>query len=117
MKLGFKKWFSILGLLLAIIISLGIGTYFDLSILEGMAPGEEEGEEMPVEEEGDETPVEDDAPVEETPVKDEREEDVDMTLAEISDPESPNKKKSGQEVYKNVMNNGTTESFSLIRNF
>ena len=114
MKLGFKKWFSILGLLLAIIISLGIGTYFDLSILEGL-----EGEETPVEvkEEEEETPEEDDAPVEETPMEEVTEEDVDMTLADMSDPESPTRKKSGQEVFKNIMNNGTTESFSLIQNF
>lgn len=115
MKLGIKKWFSILGLLLAIIISLGIGTYFDLSILEGLEGDmPEEGEETTEEvaEEEEETPVEDDMPVEEG-----TEEELDMTLAEISDPESPNRKKSGQEVYKNIMNNGTTESFSLIQNF
>lgn len=116
MKLGFKKWFSILGLLLAIIISLGIGTYFDLSILEGLEGDmTKEGEEMHVEEEGEETPVEEvTEEEEETPME---EEETDMTLADMSDPESPNRKKSGQEVYKNVMNNGTTESFSLIRNF
>ena len=115
MKLGFKRWFSILGLLLAIIISLGIGTYFDLSILEGLEVDmPEEGEETTEEvaEEEEETPVEDDMPVEES-----KEEEPDMTLAEISDPESPNRKKSGQEVFKNIMNNGTTESFSLIQNF
>jgi hypothetical protein len=115
MKLGFKKWFSILGLLLAIIISLGIGTYFDLSILEGMAPGEEEGEEMPVEEEGDETPVEEvTEEKEETPME---EKETDMTLADMINPDSPSRKKNGEKVYDNFMNNGTTESFSLIQNF
>jgi hypothetical protein len=41
MNISYKKWFSILGLLVAIIISLFIGLTFDLSILEGMAPDEE----------------------------------------------------------------------------
>ena len=116
MKLGFKKWFSILGLLLAIIISLGIGTYFDLSILEGMTPGEEvtEEEEPPVEEviEEEEPPLEGEMPVEEV-----IEEEPIMSFSNMSNPDSPSRKKTGEKVYDNFMNNYPIESFSLIRNF
>lgn len=109
MKLGLKKWFSILGLLLAIIISLGIGTYFDLSILESMTP---EGETVTGEEEtpSEEIPVEEEPPTEEEPTPD-------MTLADTSDSTPSNRKRRGEDVFKNVMNTDTKESFSLIQNF
>ena len=107
MKLGFKKWFSILGLLLAIIISLGIGTYFDLSILEGL-----EGETVTDEEK---TPVEEETSTEETPVEEET--TPDMTLADTSDSTPSNRKRRGEDVFNNVMNTDAKESFSLIQNF
>jgi hypothetical protein len=110
MKLGFKKWFSILGLLLAIIISLGIGTYFDLSILEGMTPGEEVTEE-------EEPPVEEVIEEEEPLVEEVIEEKPIMQFSNMSNPDSPSRKKTGEEVYKNIMDNDTTEPFSIIRNF
>jgi len=141
MKLGFKKWFSILGLLLAIIISLGIGTYFDLSILEGMTTGEEgeeEEEEMPeevTEEEEEEIPeevTEEEGEVEKMPeevTEEEGEEEGVMPVEEVIEekpimsfsnminPDSPSRKKNGEKVYDNFMNIYPRESFSLIQNF
>jgi hypothetical protein len=110
MKLGFKKWFSILGLLMAIIISLAIGTYFDLSLLEGAETMEPEKE----------IPQEEPEVMQQITVKSEeipQEEESNMTRIETSDTASSNKKKSGQEVFTNFMNNGTKESFSVIQNF
>jgi hypothetical protein len=102
MKLGFKKWFSILGLLAAIIISLGIGTYFDLSILEGMTPGEEEGA----------TPGE-----EEEELLEEEEEEEELLLEEGEEEEEIEYIEEEEEEEKKTTNDNEIESFSLIRNF
>jgi hypothetical protein len=112
MTLGYKKWFSILGLLAAIIISLFIGLTFDLSILEGldsMVPGEEEV--ITVEEEV--TPTEEEVTPTEEEVTPTEQEDV---LLEEPDMAPTLEKKRGESVYNNIMNT-PAEAFSLIRNY
>ena len=107
-----KKWFSILGLLAAIIISLFIGLTFNLSILEGAETMEPEGEKIT----GEEVTADMTSPSEDMISPDE-EEITDMTLADISEQTPSIEKKRGEGINNYLMNNGTTESFSLIRNF
>lgn len=107
MELGYKKWFSILGLLAAILISLFIGLTFDLSILEGMAPGQEDispGEE-------DITPGEEEM----SPEEEEMSPGEEVPLGE-SDMAPALEKKRGESVYNNIMNT-PAEAFSLIQKF
>ena len=118
MKLGYKKWFSILGLLAAILISLFIGLTFDLSILEGMTPGEEMpilDDVTPGEEEEEVIPGEEEVmPGEEEEVIP-GEEEYDMTLADMSE-YTPSPLKKGESIYKNTMDT-PIETFSLIQNY
>jgi len=102
MKLGFKKWFSILGLLAAIIISLVIGLTFDLSILEGAETMAPEGEIVTDEEV---------IPEEEITLND------NMPDLSLSDSTPSMRRTPGTEAFDNFMNNYATESFSLIQNF
>ena len=109
MTLGYKKWFSILGLLAAILISLFIGLTFDLSILEGMAPGQEEI--SPGEEEM--SPEEEEMSPEEEEMSPGEEEEVPLGESDMA---PALEKKRGESVYNNVMNT-PAEAFSLIQNF
>ena len=119
MKITYKKWFSILGLLAAILISLFIGLKFDLSILEGAETMEKSLDE-PNEQEAEEEEIE----------EEDFEPKPDLTLADSNDSNSsstpapapapaPSKKdnRRGQDVYKKVMDSPSTESFSVLRNF
>ena len=116
MTLGYKKWFSILGLLAAILISLFIGLTFDLSILEGMAPGQEEispGEEEMSPEEEEMSPEEEEMSPEEEEMSPGEEEEVPLGESDMA---PALEKKRGESVYNNVMNT-PAEAFSLIQNF
>jgi hypothetical protein len=109
MTLGFKKWFSILGLLVAIIISLGIGAYFNFSIFEGaetLAPSEEPTDEEPT----DEEPTDEEPTVEEPTV----EETTYMTPADTSSDMSFTRPRRKRNYF---TTDESTESFRLIENF
>ena len=114
MNISYKKWFSILGLLVAIIISLAIGQYFDKPKVESMVYMSDENlDEFQ-----------------------EITEEHDMTLADITD-ENPKidiidpKKKSEtikmdnkywddskkQAIYKKIMESAGKEEFSVVNNF
>jgi hypothetical protein len=119
MKLGFKKWFSVLGLLVAIIISLGIGAYFNFSIFEGAetldpieeTPVEEPSSEEPTgEEPSSEEPSGEEIPGEETP----DEETTDMTPADTSS-DMPFTRPRRKRSY--FARDKSPETFRLIENF
>ena len=115
MKLGFQKWFSILGLLAAIIISLVIGLTFDLSILEGaetMAPEEEIGTDEEVK--AYMTSPDDEDATEEITVGDTM---PDLSLTDATDSNLSMIRTPGTDDSDNFTNNRTIESFSLIQNF
>jgi len=119
MTLGFKKWFSILGLLVAIIISLGIGAYFNFSIFEGaetLAPSEEPTDEEPTDEEPTDEEPTDEEPTDEEPTVEEPtvEETTYMTPADTSSDMSFTRPRRKRNYF---TTDESTESFRLIENF
>jgi hypothetical protein len=114
MAITYKKWFSIFGLLAAIIISLGIGLFFDLSILEGATtmnePQEPEEELVTTEEEVLET---DEVPEEE----EEEEVPGEEYTPGMESYGSDTSNTRNMDVYNKIMESGPSESFRCITSF
>lgn len=136
MNITYKKWFSILGLSMAILISLFVGIIFNLSILEGLEENSPSVEKSIYEEENPEifdessymnspgsSELYDNNPIFlDTPVYEE-EEPTDEEIPDTTNTNSPSSepfskmKKNNEDVYKKIMDTETKESFSVKSRF
>lgn len=144
MKIPYKKWFSILGLLAAILISLFIGLTFDLSVLEGAETMEKnidnlentnDQSDVTLADISDSSTSQNKAPSPPSkrvkfsdspstrvkpPATRVKDTVLSPSLAPSDSPSvNPPKKdnRRGQDVYKKVMDSPSTESFSILRDF